>query len=127
MTENKRFILADIGFVYDNEKLIGMKDIVEVMNILHEENQKLFTLSNMKKGALVEAIKDLTDENEQLKKTNQELNDELQETIGYLSLKSGVEKENEQLKQRIKVLEDTVDGLAGTIAHFDLDEVMWND
>lgn len=35
--------------------------------------------------------------------------------------------ENEQLKQRIKVLEDTVDGLAGTIAHFDLDEVMWND
>ena len=35
--------------------------------------------------------------------------------------------ENEQLKQRIKVLEDSVDGLAGTIAHFDLDEVMWND
>ena len=27
--------------------------------------------------------------------------------------------ENEQLKQRIKVLEDSVDGLAGTIAHFD--------
>lgn len=41
-------------------------------------------------------------ENEQLKKTNQELNDELQETIGYLSLKSGVEKENEQLKSTIK-------------------------
>ena len=35
--------------------------------------------------------------------------------------------ENEQLKQRIKVLEDTVDGLAGTIAHSDLGEVMWND
>ena len=35
--------------------------------------------------------------------------------------------ENEQLKQRIKVLEDSVDGLAGTIAHFDLDEVMWNE
>ena len=35
--------------------------------------------------------------------------------------------ENKQLKQRIKVLEDSVDGLAGTIAHFDLDEVMWND
>lgn len=28
-------------------------------------------------------------------------------------------EENEQLKQRIKVLEDSVDGLAGTIAHFD--------
>ena len=36
-------------------------------------------------------------------------------------------EENEQLKQRIKVLEDSVDGLAGTIAHFDLDEVMWSD
>ena len=32
--------------------------------------------------------------------------------------------ENEQLKQRIKVLEDSVDGLVETIAHFDLDEVM---
>ena len=36
-------------------------------------------------------------------------------------------EENEQLKQRIKVLEDSVDGLTGTIAHFDLDEVMWSD
>ena len=35
--------------------------------------------------------------------------------------------ENEQLKQRIKVLEDSVDGLDGTIAHFDLDEVMRNE
>lgn len=41
MTENKRFILVDIGFVRDNGKLIGMKDIVEVMNALHEENQAL--------------------------------------------------------------------------------------
>lgn len=38
-----------------------------------------------------------------------------------------LEEENEQLKQRIKVLEDTIDGLTGTIAHFDLDEVMLND
>lgn len=35
--------------------------------------------------------------------------------------------ENEELKQRIKVLEDSVDGLVGTIAHFDLEEMMWND
>ena len=41
MTENKRFILADIGFVYDNEKLIGMKDIVEIMNELHNETKQL--------------------------------------------------------------------------------------
>lgn len=76
MTENKRFILADIGFVYDNEKLIGMKDIVEVMNILHEENKKLFTVSNMKKRVLVEAIKDLTEENEQLQNQIDELEDD---------------------------------------------------
>ena len=33
-------------------------------------------------------------------------------------------EENEQLKQRIKILEDTIDGLTGTIAHFDLDGVI---
>lgn len=38
-----------------------------------------------------------------------------------------LKEENERLKQRIKVLEDTVDGLAGAIAHSDLGEVMWND
>ena len=42
-------------------------------------------------------------------------------------VKCEIADENEQLKQRIKVLEDSVDGLAGTIAHFDLDEVMWSD
>ncbi len=30
--------------------------------------------------------------------------------------------ENKQLKQRVNVLEDTIDGLTGTIAHFDLEE-----
>ena len=40
---------------------------LELLNMLHEENQKLLTLSNMKKGALVEAVKELTEENEQLK------------------------------------------------------------
>lgn len=45
----------------------------------------------------------------------------------FLKLVNRIAEENEQLKQRIKVLEDSVDGLAGTIAHFDLDEVMWND
>lgn len=37
---------------------------------------------------------------------------------------NNLQKENEQLKQRIKVLENTIDGLTGTIAHFDLDEVI---
>ena len=37
----KRFTLADIGFVYDNYNLLGMKEIVELLNILHEENQSM--------------------------------------------------------------------------------------
>lgn len=57
---------------------------------------------------IVNRLNELYEENEQLKKTNQELNDELQETIGYLSLKSGVEKENEQLKQQNKGIQDKV-------------------
>lgn len=35
-----------------------------------------------------------------------------------------LKKENEQLKKRIKVLEDSIDGLTGTIAHYDIDEVL---
>ena len=54
-------------------------------------------------------------ENEQLKKTNQELNDELQETIGYLSLKSGVEKENEQLKQQHRQLQIEFNDACGIV------------
>ena len=54
--------------------------------------------------------------------------DEERMSIGeVLDKLNELSEENEQLKQRIKVLEDSVDGLAGTIAHFDLDEVMWND
>ena len=67
MTETRRFILEGTGFVYDNENLIRVKDIVKLMNALHEENQKLLTLSNIQKRALVKTIKDLTKENEELK------------------------------------------------------------
>lgn len=49
---------------------------------------------------VVGVLNSLNDENEQLKQSNQKLNDELQETMGYLALKSGVEKENEQLKSQ---------------------------
>ena len=48
MTE-KRFKLEDIGFVYDNGTLIGMKEIVECLNILHEENEQLKSEINMLK------------------------------------------------------------------------------
>ena len=88
MTE-KRFIMEGTGFVYDNEKLIRVKDIVKLMNALHEENQKLLTLNNIQKRALVKAIKDLTKENEELKHFREKvfsmIEDELEEHP-YLTL-----------------------------------------
>ena len=36
-----------------------------------------------------------------------------------------LKKETVQLKQRIKILEDTIDWLTGTIAFFELEERMW--
>ena len=50
-------------------------------------------------------LNELNDENELLKQTNQELNDELQKTMGYLALKSGIERENKQLKQQNRGLQ----------------------
>lgn len=74
--------------------------------------------------ALIDKVNALYNEKEKLKIFLKAVNEELDlANRDYDTL----EEENEQLKQRIKVLEDTVDGLAGTIAHFDLDEVMWND
>ena len=69
-------------------------------------------------------LNELNDENEKLKIFLKAVNEELDLANRDCDI---LEEENEQLKQRIKVLEDSVDGLAGTIAHFDLDEVMWND
>lgn len=69
-------------------------------------------------------IIEANNEIDKLKRENKKLN-ELCAKYGFEV--GRLEEENEQLKQRIKVLEDSVDGLAGTIAHFDLDEVMWND
>lgn len=77
MTENKRFKLAyekgNWWAVRDGDITLWKEEVISLLNVLHEENQKLLTLSNMKKGALVEAVKDLTKENEQLKHRNTEL------------------------------------------------------
>ena len=65
MTE-KRFTLVDIGFVYDNDTLIGMKEIVELLNMLHEENQQFRTaLKELKEIGDYQAhrIEELTNEN----------------------------------------------------------------
>ena len=81
MTENKRFKLAyekgNWWAVRDGDITLWKEEVISLLNVLHEENQKLLTLSNMKKGALVEAVKDLTKENEQLKHRIEELRKEL--------------------------------------------------
>lgn len=80
MTE-KRFNFVG-GYLYDGNKPIGhvedikfRQDYEDIVNVLHEEN-------------------------EQLKKTNQELFDNLTECMSYKSLKNGeisiLERENEQ-------------------------------
>lgn len=92
MTENKRFELAyekgNWWAVRDGDITLWKEEVISLLNVLHEENQKLLTLSNMKKGALVEAVKDLTKENEQLKHRIEELRKELSNceedyTYGY--------------------------------------------
>lgn len=77
----KRFKLAyekgNWWAVRDGDITLWKEEVISLLNVLHEENQKLLTLSNMKKGALVEAVKDLTKENEQLKYRIEELRKEL--------------------------------------------------
>ena len=106
MTE-KRFTLNRVGReriidgIVDNETdelLDNQMDFCERLNALHEENQKLLTLSNMKKGALVEAVKDLTKENEQLK----------HDATVLICSNQEYRKENEQLKSEIKDLNDVL-------------------
>ncbi len=71
MTENKRFKCVDkkgnYWTVRDRDTTLRKEEVIHLLNVLYEENQKLLTLSNMKKAALIEAIKDLTEKNEQLK------------------------------------------------------------
>ena len=81
MTETKRFELAyekgNWWAVRDGDITLWKEEVIHLLNELHEENEKLLTLSNMKKGALVEAVKDLTKENEQLKYHIEKLRKEL--------------------------------------------------
>ena len=71
--------------------------------------------------ALIDKVNALYEEKEKLKIFLEALNEELSLANRDCDI---LEEENEQLKQRIKVLEDTIDGLTETIAHFDLEEMM---
>ena len=74
------------------------KEVVDLLNELHEENQKLLTLSNMKKGALVEAVKDLIKENEQLKQQLADI-DKLIDDLGHNEMQRQYE---EIIKQNVE-------------------------
>ena len=82
----KRFKLGvneQYGAILDNDKIMRKDEIMELLNELHEENEKL-------------------------KQTNQELYDKLQLTMSEKALKGGeisiLKRENEQLKQREETL-----------------------
>ena len=93
----KRFTLSErdlneinnTNAIVDNGIPCTQRYIVKLLNELYDENQKLLTLSNIQKKALVGAIKDLTKENEELKHFQEKvfslIEDELKEHP-YLTL-----------------------------------------
>ena len=62
MTE-KRFKLVDIGFVYDNDELIGMEEIVDLLNELDEKYVDEFSL----RETLQQELQRVEEENEQIR------------------------------------------------------------
>ena len=70
MTE-KRFKLVDIGFVYDNDELIGMEEIVDLLNELDEKYVDEFSL----RETLQQELQRVEKENEELKEINCNLKD----------------------------------------------------
>lgn len=96
MTE-KRFTLSErdlneinnTNAIVDNGIPCTQRHIVKLLNELYDENQKLLTLSNIQKKALVKTIKDLTKENEELEHFQEKvfslIEDELEEHP-YLTL-----------------------------------------
>ena len=111
MTENKRFNC--------HVKFSAMPNGIMVLDYeRHGDEQTVIEdISREKAHRVMDRLNELNDENEQLKQTNQRLNDELQETMGYLTLKSGVEKENEQLKQFKENVFDLIDARTKAYEH----------
>lgn len=109
------------------------EEIVDLLNCLNDENEQLKIQLKIHKTDALETLNDLERAYENNKKALRNIeqlkgeNKELRSDRDYWKTLAQSADENEQLKQRIKVLEDTVDGLTETIAHFDLDEAMWND
>ena len=90
MTE-KRFKLKDIGFVYDNNTLIGMYEIVNCLNTLNDENERLKEYNNkLMKQPLLFGIQTIPN------------------TMEIMEINAKLEKENEQLKSEINMLKTTI-------------------
>lgn len=68
----------------------------------HEDDKDLFSTN-----AVCDLLNELSEENEQLKKTNQRLNDELQNVTSLESLKIGenttLQRENKRLKSILRI------------------------
>ena len=100
MTE-KRFKLVDIGFVYDNDELIGMKEIVDLLNELDEKYVDEFSL----RETLQQELQRSEEENKQLKKILNELSDMLQFDVEN-GIRSYPVKLSEYLSNALKELKE---------------------
>lgn len=69
-----------------------------------QDNERMYGIFE-----LVDKLNELSEENEQLRQRNQELNDNLQEAMGKMGLLNGVKEENEQLKWQCKRLKQMIE------------------
>lgn len=130
--------MSSLDVICDNGIELPSSTACDLLNEQHETIQQLRKELNDCSCTIIQLqdkvdirealLKQLEDENEQLKSENKGLQGKASSwkitASEQIMEQSELMKENEQLKQRIKVLEDTIDGLTGTIAHFDLDEVI---
>lgn len=96
MVTEKRFTIKhyeSTDWIYDNGKVIHTSKVVDLLNTLYEENRELQRhLDVMRSGALTDdkRIKELYDENEQLKQREENLLSEIDDFQELLSKNDGV-------------------------------------
>ena len=109
MTENKRFTFGAVGpniaMISDNDQPLNVREIVELLNALHEENQSLKQGINEVKELLLEEVDVFSD-----KATEHDIN-------AYIELKELDNKDAYYIatatKKSIKILKELSEWLNG--------------
>lgn len=100
--------------IFDNKTPLNTFEVVDKLNALHEENQSLkFQLDECRNNKLF-SRRQLEKENEQLKQSYKEFEDECQSTFNAMSRKQNdlyrknfkLKEENEQLKKAITTTDE---------------------